>query len=253
MPRVARNAPGGLVYHVLNRGNDRRQIFHKRGDARAFLRLLGEAKRQVPGVRVLGLCLMSNHWHLALWPRCDGELSAFMAWLCNAHVRRYRQHYHTAGQGHLYQGRFKSFPVQDDRIHLPLMLRYVESNALRAGLVERSQDWPWSSLHHFLRGDPMRLLDPWPIDRPADWVRIVNAPLTQTQLSDMRTSVMRGRPLGAGEWVTRAADAMGLRFTLRGRGRPRKRHGAHPATTPDTPVAAAGIRQSGDRDSPKAR
>src|SRR4051812_23649783 len=86
-----------MVYHVLNRGNDRKQIFHKRGDAHAFLRLLAEAKQQVP-MRLLGFCLMNNHWPLALWPRegGDGDVSAFMAWLCNAHVRRYRQHYHTS-------------------------------------------------------------------------------------------------------------------------------------------------------------
>jgi len=85
------------VYHVLNRGNDRQVIFHKRGDANAFLSLLAEAKRQVP-IRLLAWCLMNNHWHLALWPRGDGDVSAFMAWLSNAHVRRYRQHYHNNGR-----------------------------------------------------------------------------------------------------------------------------------------------------------
>src|SRR5688572_22823939 len=106
MARAARCCPGGMVFHVLNRGNDRNPIFHKRGDARAFLRLLAEAKRRTPPMRVLAFCLMRNHWHLVLWPHDgrDGDVSAFMAWLCNAHVRRYREHYDTAGNGHLYQG-----------------------------------------------------------------------------------------------------------------------------------------------------
>src|SRR5262245_34324005 len=124
MPRAARRCPGGHVYHVLNRGNDRQRIFHKQGDARAFLRLLAEAKGRFPGVRLLGWCLMNNHWHLVLWPREEGELSAFMAWLSNAHVRRYRQHYHNNGNGHVYQGRFKSFVVGPDDRDFLTVLRY---------------------------------------------------------------------------------------------------------------------------------
>jgi putative transposase len=221
MPRSARKAPGGVVFHVLNRGNDRKTLFHKRGDANAFLRLIAEARKLFPGMRVLAFCLMGNHWHLVLWPSSDGELSAFMAWLSNSHVRRHRQHYHTAGLGHLYQGRFKSFPVQEDEHHLRLLLRYVEANALRAGLVERAEDWQWGSLYHALHGNPLGLLDPWPIERPRDWTRIVNAPLKDDQLIDLRTSVTRSRPLGAAAWVEAMAKAMGIEFTLRRRGRPK--------------------------------
>lgn len=221
MPRVARRCPGGLVYHVLNRGNERQQIFHKQGDARAFLQLLREAKQRVP-MRILGWCLMNNHWHLVLWPREDGDLSAFMAWRSNAHVRRYRQHYHNNGNGHVYQGRFKSFAVREDD-HFLAVLRYVEANALRAGLVRRAQDWPWSSLHHWLHGDALGLLDAWPIERPGNWVESVNDLLPEAELSRVRTSVTRGRPLGPEDWVRRTATTLGLDFTLRGRGRPRKK------------------------------
>ena len=93
MPRIARIAPGGMIYHVLNRGNNRQTIFHKDADARAFLDLLGEVKRRVP-MRVLAYCLMGNHWHLALSPHADGDLSRFMARLTTTHVRRYWLHYH---------------------------------------------------------------------------------------------------------------------------------------------------------------
>jgi putative transposase len=228
------------VYHVLNRGNDRKPIFHKHGDARAFLQLLHEAKRRFSGMRLLAFCLMNNHWHLVLWPTTDDELSAFMAWLSNAHVRRYRQHYHTAGDGHLYQGRFKSFPVTDgNELHLLLVLRYVEGNPLRAGLVTRAEEWRWSSLHHALHGDALGLLDEWPIPRPRDWVALVNEPLRETELERMRTSVTRGRPFGPEDWVQRVAEALGLDFTLRRRGRPRKKgdiqnipQGAQPPSDP---------------------
>ncbi len=144
MPRTGRVAAGGIIYHVLNRGNGRRKLFRKEADYRAFVDLLGEAVARVP-MRVLGFCLMPNHWHLILWPHDDGDLSRFMRWLSNTHVRRYHQHYHSYGQGHIYQGRFKSFPVKDDG-HLLTVLRYVEANPLRAKMVKRAEDWWWSSL-----------------------------------------------------------------------------------------------------------
>ena len=135
MPRAARIAPGGMIFHCLNRGNDRRQIFDDDGDFAGFERVL-QATLEVVPVRSLSYCLMPNHWHLVLWPRNDGELGAFMQRLTTTHVRRWHRHRHSDGRGHLYQGTYKSFPVQDDR-HFLVMSRYVERNALRAALVER--------------------------------------------------------------------------------------------------------------------
>src|SRR5260370_25240280 len=109
MPRGARDALGGYCYHVLNRGNGRRPVFRKDGDFAAFIKLLREAGARVD-VRLLAYCLMPNHFHLALWPRRNGDLSAYMMWLTTAHVRRYHQHYHSSG--HVWQGRYRSFPIQ---------------------------------------------------------------------------------------------------------------------------------------------
>jgi REP-associated tyrosine transposase len=105
MPRTARASVGGLCYHVLNRGNARRDVFHKAGDYQAFLKAMADAGREVP-MRVLAYCLMPNHFHLVLWPFGDGDLSRWMHWLMTAHVRRYHQHYHSSG--HVWQGRFKA-------------------------------------------------------------------------------------------------------------------------------------------------
>ena len=80
MPRAPRQAPGGIIYHVLNRSVGRRPIFDDGPDFAAFVRVLDEAVEKY-STRLLGWCLMSNHWHLVLWPREDGELSAFMRWL----------------------------------------------------------------------------------------------------------------------------------------------------------------------------
>jgi putative transposase len=81
---------------------------------------------------------MPNHWHLVLWPRKKGELSEFMRWLTVTHTQRWHASHRTSGTGPLYQGRFKSFPIEDDD-HLLAVVRYVERNALRAKLVARAE------------------------------------------------------------------------------------------------------------------
>jgi putative transposase len=225
MPRVGRKAPGGFVYHVLNRGNGRRRLFHKPGDYDAFVRLVGHYRAQT-SMRVLGFCLMPNHWHLVLHPKSDGDLSAFMLRMTTAHVRRLMAHYTNNAGGHLYQGRFKSFPVQDDA-HLLTALRYVEANPVRAKLVRRGRDWKWSSLHARVRGEcggipADKLLDEWPVDRPGDWEKRVDEPVTAEQSEEFLQSLNRGRPLGDPRWTAKTADRLGLQFTLRPRGRPAK-------------------------------
>ena len=210
-----------MVQHVLNRGNGRMTLFHNPADYDAFANLLADAALRVPGTRLLGYCLMPNHWHLILRPHADGELSAYMRWLCNTHVRRWRQHWHSVGEGHVYQGRFKSFPVQDDRHYLTL-LRYVEANPLRAELVKRAEDWQWSSLAATQSPDGRPLLTPGPLPRPHGWVRMVNEPMEDESLAAARESVKRGRPFGETKWVHRTAARLGLDFTLRPRGRPKK-------------------------------
>ena len=133
---------GGLCYHVINRGNGRARVFHNEADYREFLKLLTSASDRLP-LRLLAYCLMPNHVHLVLWPHEDGDLSRWMQWLMTTHVRRHHRRHGT--DGHLWQGRFKAFPIQRDE-HLLAVLRYVERNPLRAGPVERTEDWPWSSL-----------------------------------------------------------------------------------------------------------
>ena len=143
MPRTARASAADYCYHVLNRGNGRAEVFHKRDDYAAFLDMIAAASARLP-MRVLGYCIMPNHFHLILRPLGDGDLGRWMQWFLTTHVRRYRRHY--GSSGHIWQGRFKAFPCQDDD-HLLTVLRYVERNALRAGLVAKAEDWPYGSLH----------------------------------------------------------------------------------------------------------
>lgn len=88
MPRTARATPGGLCYHALNRGNGRARVFHDPADYDALVRLLARATARF-AVRLVGYCLMPNHFHLVAWPEGDRDLSAFMHWLLTTHARRY--------------------------------------------------------------------------------------------------------------------------------------------------------------------
>ena len=223
MGRAPRAAEGGLTYHALNRANARLTLFEDAADYDAFLRVLAEAVTRFP-VRLLAFCVMPNHFHLVLRPADDGGLSAFLRWLTLTHTQRWHAHRHSAGLGHVYQGRFKSFPVQDDE-HLYTVCRYVERNALRAGLVERAEDWRWGSLRRDAAatdGTPFPALSPWPVARPADWVERVNAPLIPAEDEAMARCLRRGQPMGAPDWQEQTSRRLGLESTFRPRGRPKK-------------------------------
>jgi putative transposase len=236
MPRRHRTATGGYVYHVLNRGVARATLFHKEGDYAAFERVLRQAKEEVP-TRLLAYCLMPNHFHLVLWPTQDGELSDFLHWLMLTHTMRWHAHYHSGGSGPLYQGRFKSFPVQEDD-HLLTVCRYVERNALRANLVLRAEDWPWSSLARRAEGRGLDLLDGWPLPLPSGWLEHVNGVETEGALAALRQSVRRGAPFGTVAWQQATAERLGLQSSLRPLGRPRQQTAEPVPTSSATPTSS---------------
>ena len=113
MPRGNRITPGGWVYHVLNRSAGRIDLFGREADFAAFERVLIEAQQRHP-LRLLSYCVMSNHWHFVVWPQTDRQVTDFFRWLTQTHAMRWRVSHRTVGYGHVYQGRFKSFPVQQD-------------------------------------------------------------------------------------------------------------------------------------------
>jgi len=223
MPRRPRMAPGGLVYHVLNRAGGRMKLFRHEKDFLAFERVMREAHERHP-LPILDYCIMSNHWHFVVAPREDGQVTAFFRWLAHTHAMRWRVAHHTVGYGHLYQGRFKSFPVQADE-HLLNLCRYVQRNPLAAGLVQRAQDWRWGGLWVRLHGDEKQksLLSPWPVDEPADWTHWISRPLKEEQTTAIRIALERGRPLGEPRWTEQTAARLRLDHTLRREGRPKRK------------------------------
>jgi putative transposase len=222
MPRTARVAPGGMVFHVLNRGMARMPLFKKAAEFQAFETVISDTLSEAP-MRICAYTLMPNHWHLLLWPKRDGDLARFMQRLTITHVRRWQECRHHVGLGHVYQGRYKSFPVESNE-HFRTVARYVERNALRANLVLRAEEWRWSSLWRRVHGTAKdkALLATWPVARQSKWLDWVNRAETEQELEVLRRSVQRGRPFGRQKWQEKVARRLGLESAYRPVGRPRK-------------------------------
>lgn len=218
MPRVVRGLADRLIYHVINRGNGRQEIFHKDKDYEAFINLMIQAKERYP-VKIFAYCLMPNHFHMVLMPDRGEDLSKWMQWLMTSHVRRYHRHYE--GSGHIWQGRFKSFVIQRDE-HLLMVLRYVECNPVRAELVGSAKEWPWSSHREVIEKRERILVDYAPIDLPDGWDKYVDKPMTEKEKGILRQAVNRQSPYGSDDWQFQICKELGLESTIRPRGRPRK-------------------------------
>ena len=206
---------------MLNRAAGRGELFSDEGDYAAFVRVLAQTV-DATNMRVCAFCLMPNHWHLVLWPKRDGELARFMQKLTITHVRRWVEYRHRVGYGGVYQGRYKSFPLQDDA-HFTTVVRYVERNPLRANLVGRAQAWRWSSLgQKASEKTPLIPLARWPVRRREDWIEWVNRPQTSAEEAAVLHCLRHGRPYGSEGWTKTMESRLKLP-PLRKRGRPRKK------------------------------
>ncbi len=223
MPRRPRICPAGTCFHVLNRAVARLPLFEKAEDFDAFERVLAEAYEREP-LPVCAYTVMPNHWHFVVQPTTDDQLSEFFRWLTHTHTMRWHAHHHTEGTGHLYQGRFKTFPIEEDD-HLLTVLRYVERNPVRAELCVKAEDWRYGSAWRRVSGsaESRALLSEWPIPRPRQWRAYVNKPQTESEVQSIRHSVRRGTPFGSDNWISQSAARLQLKHTLRPRGRPKNK------------------------------
>lgn len=221
MPRVTRTDVGGEAYHILNRANARVQIFDDNEDYHIFEQILEEAVKKFD-MRLLAYCVMPNHWHLVVYPRQDGDLAKFMGWLLNTHTRRWHTIKKTIGQGHLYQGRYKSFLCQQDN-HFITLVKYVERNAKKAKLCNMAQDWKWSSIWRREYGlpDKQKILSEWPVAVPKNYLLLVNEEQTIDTEKSIENSVEKSNPFGDFDWIKKTVKKFGLEQTLRGVGRPK--------------------------------
>lgn len=224
MSRVRRTDIGGFIYHVLNRANARVQIFDIDKDYQLFENTLEEALEKYD-MRLLSYCLMPNHWHLVLYPKNDGDLARFMGWLTNTHTRRWHTEKGTIGQGHLYQGRYKSFLCQDDN-HFLTLVRYIECNAKRANLVKRAENWKSTSVWRRENGTTKqkKLLSTWPVSKPKDYLNWLNQAQTEDEEEAIKRSIVKGNPYGGESWIDNIVKRFSLEQTLRRVGRPKIRN-----------------------------
>lgn len=221
MTRSSRTPPGH-VYHVLNRANRRATLFKTEQDYLAFMKVVEEAFILTP-IRIVDFCVMPNHWHFVLWPELEGQLAEFMHYLTTTHAVRWNLFRELYGTGHVYQGPYKAFPVEEDE-HCLCVCRYVVRNALRANLVLRAEAWPWSSLHarvNSTRSESL-LSTELPLVYPPNWVDFVNQPLTEAELAAIRRSVRFCYPFGGEDWTNRTAPMFGFTNPPGQRGRPRR-------------------------------
>jgi putative transposase len=222
MPRIARQCPGGYVYHVWNRGAGRLRLFKKPEDYLAFEQVLVQAHDRHP-IALLDWCLMPNHWHFIVYPSEDEQVTAFFRWLTHTHAMRAITHRRVMGMGPLYQGRFKSLPVQGDE-HLLTLLRYIQRNPVRAKLSRHAAEWRWGGegVRHAGLEELRRLLAPWPVDRPRTWTRWVDEATEPSEQKQIRECIRRSRPLGDATWTYKTARQLSLLWTLRPRGGQKK-------------------------------
>ncbi len=229
MPRRPRRASGQLVFHALNRAIQNTIIFRQPDDYAEFLGLVREAADRF-AVRVLSYAVMPNHWHLVVWPMTDLGLSASLQRLSAHHAQLWRDRQGSRGRGAVYQSRFKAIGVQSDG-HFLRLCRYVERNPLRARLVGRAEDWPWSSASPMALSPDRPVLSEWPVAKPPGWLPYLNHP-EDPWLADIRRAIRRNEHYGDAAWRDATVQRLGWR-SGRGPGRPRTRQGA---ATGDSPV-----------------
>lgn len=205
MARLARVVASGLPHHVTQRGNRRQQVFFDEGDYQIYRTLLAEGCGAA-GVAVWAYCLMPNHVHLILVPSDDDGLRAALA---EAH-RRYTRHvnFREGWRGYLWQGRFASFPM--DESYLLACSRYVELNPVRAKIVSRARDWPWSSARAHLTGcdDGLATVRPL-LELVPDWGEFLREKLSEEDREAIRAGERTGRPLGSERFVKRLERRLG--------------------------------------------
>ena len=208
MPMRACRGMAGRAYHGMNRATCGQVLFDESEDYVRFLCTLQQARAKVP-IRLLSYCLMPNHWHLVLWPAADDEVMRFAHWLTGTHAQRVHARRGTKGRGAIYAHRYGAVPVNDDAAFLRVV-RYVERNAVRAQLVDRAQDWLWSSACARLstRLDVAR----WPVPKPATWTAFINDEEPALELADIRARVAFNQPIGT-EVPTLAIPAMPSELT----------------------------------------
>ncbi|HYT65355.1 MAG TPA: transposase [Vicinamibacterales bacterium] len=222
------------MQHVLNRGDHRETLFHKPADFRAFLGVVAETASRI-AMRILAYCIMGNHFHFVVWPYEGADLPLFMHLLMTTHIGRYLRHYPPVSPGHLYQDRYTNVLVETGP-SLLRVLRYVEANALTAEIVERAEDYPWTSASPEALEDGRPIIAEWPIEKPSNWPALLNLRTAAQERKRIQRCAARGAPYGSPAWTERVIKQFSLEHTMRRPGRPKRDESIFPAGDLPTPT-----------------
>jgi putative transposase len=222
MSRIARVVIPGLPYHVTQRGNRREDVFFCEADWQKYLDLVLEYSVQF-GLQILAYCLMTNHLHLVCIPLLATSLSKVFKPVHSRYVQYFNKRLCISGR--LWQGRFFSCPMDND--HLRAAIRYVERNPVRAGIVSRAEDYPWSSAAAHCSMQLDRILSPLPelgLPQASKWSSWLADPEDERLLKRIRHHTRTGRPIGDDQFVKNIEACLGRRVHAMANGRPRKRN-----------------------------
>ena len=218
MARLARIVVPGIAHHVTQRGVRRMDVFREAADYEFYLSLLSESCARA-GTEVWAYCLMTNHVHLILVPGSEDGLRGTLG---EAH-RRYTSHvnFREGCRGHLWQERFHSFAM--DERHLLAAVRYVEMNPVHAGMVDRAEDYPWSSARAHLsgRGDGLVKVRAM-LDRVGNWSEYLATGVDEGLIETLRRHSRTGRPLGDDSFLDLLESKLGKALRPRRPGRKRE-------------------------------
>jgi putative transposase len=232
MARQARLIESGIAFHVTARGNYRQTVFFSEEDRAEYLDLLARCAA-AEDLEILGWCLMTNHAHLLAVPRKTTALARTMRRTQADYAQRLNRR-HGSRSGHLWQSRFYSCPVEGDAVWT--VLRYIESNPVRASLIALAEQSPWSSaaMHCGLRAVPPLLsTSEWErLWTPSRWQSVLAHGAEERDIGAIRAATMRGLPLGDQKFVAAFERRSGRELVVRPVGRPRVGHGLAGAASP---------------------
>ena len=232
MARQARLVEAGTAFHMTARGNYRQTAFHQAEDRAEYVDLLARYSA-LEGLEVLGWCLMSNHVHLIGVPNCTEALARVMKRTQSDYAQRLNRR-HGRRCGHLWQSRFYSCPVEGDGVWA--VLRYIELNPVRAGVVQRAEqsDWSSASIHCGLQAEPPLLSVVWwkQVWTPERWRSVLAHGAEEREMYAIRQATQHGVPFGSSQFVAHFERQSGRDLSVRPVGRPR--------VTPNSPPSSAG-------------
>jgi putative transposase len=220
MPRIGRAVAAGFPHHVIQRGNNREYVFFEKEDRKHYLSLLKKyaAKWDSP---VMSYCLMSNHVHLLTRPESDESLFKVMQGLTLCYTQYINRIYGRTGR--LWESRYHSCIVDHER-YLWAVARYIEQNPVRTGMVEKAEDYPYSSASAHVKGSDDAVLgeDLFANERRQDYILMLRSEISEKEIERLRYATKTGRPFGNEGFVVEMENKLKRRLLQRSKGRPRK-------------------------------